>query len=617
MSKFVVSARKYRPARFDEVVGQSHVSQTLKNALQNDHLAHAFLFCGPRGVGKTTCARILAKVLNCQNRTSDYEPCNTCNSCESFNGNASFNITELDAASNNSVDHIRSLVEQVRFQPQQGEYKVFIIDEVHMLSQAAFNAFLKTLEEPPPYAIFILATTEKHKIIPTILSRCQIFDFRRIQVQDIVPYLQDICQKEGIEADPDALHIIAQKADGALRDALSIFDRIVSFSGKAISYDDVINNLNILDYDYYFKVVDALLASDIASVLLTFDAILRKGFEADIFINGLAEHLRNILVSKDANTLQLLEVSDSLRQKYGQQAQLASTSFLLSALSLANDCDVNYKMARNKRLHTEMAIIKMAHIAQAVDLSQRPIAAIAEKKNPEPSKPKIEKTVAPAVPPSPQKEATPTVQQHSAATPVPTTPKAIQKETTPSTNTTPEPPITHTPAVKENQAAETTTPKMSLAARLGKGVPKLSLDAFEQEVKKEANQPPPKAVVLSLENVQKIWKEYSQSISSKAVRLTMEQADLRLEGQQIVVVTGSKRSEGHIRDEYELMAFLREKLQSKTITLSYEIDAAKSIINTAPPKPKALTAKEKFNIMKEQNPLVEDIYKQFGFQLED
>ncbi|MEO0777447.1 MAG: DNA polymerase III subunit gamma/tau [Bacteroidota bacterium] len=371
MSNFVVSARKYRPTRFDEVVGQKHVSQTLKNALQNDHLAHAFLFCGPRGVGKTTCARILAKVLNCQNRTPDFEACNACPSCEAFNGNASFNITELDAASNNSVEHIRALVEQVRFQPQQGQYKVFIIDEVHMLSTSAFNAFLKTLEEPPSYAIFILATTEKHKIIPTILSRCQIFDFRRIQVPDIVAHLEGICSQEGISADRDALHIIGQKADGALRDALSIFDRMVSFSTDKITYNDVIENLNILDYDYFFQVVDALLVEDLPKVLNLFDLILRKGFEADIFINGLAEHLRNVLVCKNEASLQLLEVSEGLRLRYQKQAQLAPAAFLLSALNLCNDCDVNYRMARNKRLHVEMALIKMTYINRAVNLAQQ------------------------------------------------------------------------------------------------------------------------------------------------------------------------------------------------------------------------------------------------------
>jgi DNA polymerase-3 subunit gamma/tau len=384
MSTFVVSARKYRPSRFVDVVGQEHVTQTLKNALINDHLAHAFLFCGPRGVGKTTCARILAKVLNCQNLSEDAEPCNTCSSCQAFNDNASFNIMELDAASNNSVEHIRALIEQVRFQPQQGKYKVFIIDEVHMLSQQAFNAFLKTLEEPPSYAIFILATTEKHKIIPTILSRCQIFDFKRIQVPRMVKHLNAICKQEGIEVEKDALHIIAQKADGALRDALSIFDRVVSFSGKKITYQDVIDNLNVLDYDYYFKIVDAFMMEDVSKVMLIFDDILRKGFDPDIFISGLAEHVRNLLVCKDAATLQLLEVSDNLKSRYQTQANLAPASFLLTLLNLLNDCDIHYRMARNKRLHVEMALIKMTYINRAVKIAQGeelPEAASEKKKS--------------------------------------------------------------------------------------------------------------------------------------------------------------------------------------------------------------------------------------------
>ena len=380
MSGFVVSARKYRPVRFDEVVGQEHVSQTLKNALRNDHLAHAFLFCGPRGVGKTTCARILAKVLNCQNPTADFEPCNTCSSCQAFAENASFNITELDAASNNSVEHIRALIEQVRFQPQQGKYKVFIIDEVHMLSQQAFNAFLKTLEEPPPYAIFILATTEKHKIIPTILSRCQIFDFKRIQVQDIVNHLIGICSAESIEAEPDALHIIGQKADGALRDALSIFDRMVSYDSQRVTYDAVISNLNILDYDYYFRVVDALLLEDLAQAMVIFDEILRKGFDPDLFINGLAEHLRNVLVGKDQATLQLLEVGDRLRERYSQQSTQCGNDFLLTALHLCNECDINYRMARHKRLHVEMYLIKLASIGKAFRLSEAQLSGAAPEK---------------------------------------------------------------------------------------------------------------------------------------------------------------------------------------------------------------------------------------------
>lgn len=370
MSQYLVSARKYRPARFDEVVGQGHVTNTLKSSIRQEKLAHAFLFCGPRGVGKTTCARILAKVLNCENVGDDFEPCNTCSSCASFNSNASFNILELDAASNNSVDHIRALVEQVRFPPQQGRYKIYIIDEVHMLTTAAFNAFLKTLEEPPPYAIFILATTEKHKIIPTILSRCQIYDFRRITVADTVEHLQDICRQENLEAEEEALHIIAEKADGALRDALSIFDRMVSSGEGKVTYDGVIRNLNVLDYQYYFKVTDALISGDHAAAQLILADIFQNGFEGDTFINGLAEHLRNLLVIQDTRTTKLLETSQSWHQRYHEQALLASPGFLLTALHLANQADIHFPMARNKRLHVEMALLKMAHIQDVLNLAE-------------------------------------------------------------------------------------------------------------------------------------------------------------------------------------------------------------------------------------------------------
>ena len=344
---------------FDTVVGQGSITNTLKNAIRNNTLAQAFLFCGPRGVGKTTCARIMAKTINCLNPTENMEACNECESCRAFNNNASFNIYELDAASNNSVEDIRSLVDQVRIPPQIGQYKVYIIDEVHMLSAAAFNAFLKTLEEPPAYAKFILATTEKHKIIPTILSRCQIFDFKRITVDDIAKHLAFVAQSEGVNAEPEALNIIAQKADGALRDALSIFDQMVSFSGKNITYKDVIDNLNVLDYDYYFQIVDHILQGHTSDILLILNDIISKGFEPQHFVSGMGNHLRSLLVCKDAVTVQLLEVSEQLRQKYLAQAQACPLPFLIKALEINNQCDIDYRSANNKRLHLEIALLKM------------------------------------------------------------------------------------------------------------------------------------------------------------------------------------------------------------------------------------------------------------------
>lgn len=359
MEKFVVSARKYRPSTFNSVVGQSHITITLKNAIKSNHLAQAFLFCGPRGVGKTTSARILAKTINCFNVDENIEPCNVCESCVSFNEGRSLNILELDAASNNSVDDIRNLVEQVRFVPQIGKYKVFIIDEVHMLSNAAFNAFLKTLEEPPPHAIFILATTEKHKIIPTILSRCQIFDFNRIKVEDMATHLAEIAQKENITYENDGLHVIAQKADGALRDALSMFDQIVTFAGNHISYKSVIENLNILDYDYYFKLTDYLLNGDVAASLLLYNEILSNGFEGNFFTNGLAQHLRNLLVSRDTVTLQLLETSPGIKEKYKNQAALCEMAFLIRGLEICTKTEAGYKMSVNQRLLVELALMQL------------------------------------------------------------------------------------------------------------------------------------------------------------------------------------------------------------------------------------------------------------------
>ena len=363
MSEYIVSARKYRPMTFDTVVGQSAIATTLKNAIRSGKLAHAYLFCGPRGVGKTTCARIFAKTINCLNPHEDGEACNACESCQAFNDGRSLNIHELDAASNNSVDDIRSLIDQVRIPPQIGKYKVFIIDEVHMLSTAAFNAFLKTLEEPPAHAIFILATTEKHKILPTILSRCQIYDFQRMTIVDTVRHLASVAEKEGYTYEPTALNVIAQKADGGMRDALSIFDQVVSYTGGNITYQHVIENLNVLDYDYYFRLVDMMLEQKVSDCMLLFNEILCKGFEGGPFISGLASHLRDLLVSRDPQTTQLLETGDEIRQRYVEQAQRCKVKWLYRAIRLCNDCDQAYRTSRNKRLQVELTLIECAQAA--------------------------------------------------------------------------------------------------------------------------------------------------------------------------------------------------------------------------------------------------------------
>lgn len=375
MENFIVSARKYRPSTFDMVVGQTSITNTLKSAIRNRHLTQAYLFCGPRGVGKTTCARIFAKTINCSNITGNIEACDQCESCLSFNSMRSFNIHELDAASNNKADDIRSLTDQVRVPPQIGRYSIYIIDEVHMLSQSAFNAFLKTLEEPPAHAIFILATTEKHKIIPTILSRCQIFDFNRIKIEDIVGRLIYVANNEGIIAEEEALHVIAQKADGALRDALSIFDQIVSLSGKKITYRDVLENLNVLDSEYYFKIIDAALRSDISSVLLTFNEILEKGFDAGNFLSGLNSHLRNLLISRDEVTLSLLETTPAIRQRYSRQMKSCSEEFLFKALDAGSNADISFRASKNPRFHVELFLILLCR------LNNESAPGLSEKKN--------------------------------------------------------------------------------------------------------------------------------------------------------------------------------------------------------------------------------------------
>lgn len=577
---FVVSARKYRPTRFDEVVGQEHVSQTLKNAMANDHLAHAFLFCGPRGVGKTTCARILAKVLNCLAPTKDHEPCNICDSCQSFNKNASFNITELDAASNNSVEHIRALIEQVRFQPQQGQYKIFIIDEVHMLSQQAFNAFLKTLEEPPPYAKFILATTEKHKIIPTILSRCQIFDFNRIQIPAMIEHLQGICKAENIDADRDALHIVAQKADGALRDALSIFDRITSFSKDKITYETVITNLNVLDYDYYFKIVDAMLLEDVAKVMVIFDDILRKGFDPSVFINGLAEHFRNILVCQDAETLKLLEVGDNLKKRYLKQAAITPTALLLTALNLANTCDVNYKMARNKRLHVEMTIIKMTFI-------NRMVKATTITQTPPPQKKNIITTETPSNP--------------LVTNDIVSTYKTRSTQKTSTNTTIPKPKLGN---------------KLKKVGLLKSSLKLTSIASIEKDIEQEEQQNKQDKIELSQASLDKYWKTYIGKITSNYIKATFTKVKPKLKGTTIHIIVSTSIDKDNIQNERTLMPFLKKQLMTSQLFLEIEVDKSLAPKIEKPKKPTFLTPREKYLKMRKINPTIDELRRRFDLDLE-
>ncbi len=445
MENYIVSARKYRPLNFESVVGQQALTQTLRNAIRQNHLAHAYLFCGSRGVGKTTCARIFAKTINCLNPTAEHDACNECESCRAFNEQRSFNIHELDAASNNSVDDIRALIDQVRIPPQVGKYSVYIIDEVHMLSAGAFNALLKTLEEPPSYAIFILATTEKHKVLPTILSRCQVYDFSRITVADIIAHLQYVAGQEGIEASEEALNVVAQKADGGMRDALSIFDQLVSFCGSTITYEQTIAVLNVLDTDYYFRLVDLALAGDVSNALLLFNEVLNKGFDAQHFITGLAQHLRDVLVSKDPQTVQLLETSEAIRKHYQEQATKCSAPWIFRALDLANTCDIQYRTAKNKRLTVELMLIKMTQLLapQAMPVEQ-PVKAAPIKAAPQQAAPKpAPAQSAPVAKPEPTKQA-------------PEQPKPAA-QTMPSIPTMPSmPSIPSIPSVKGTQSVEKT-----------------------------------------------------------------------------------------------------------------------------------------------------------------
>ena len=608
MENFIVSARKYRPLTFQTVVGQQHITGTLKNAITNNQLAQAFLFCGPRGVGKTTCARILAKTINCRNLSPEGEACGVCDSCVSFQNGNSFNIHELDAASNNSVDDIRSLIEQVRIPPQAGKYKIYIIDEVHMLSQAAFNAFLKTLEEPPSYAIFILATTEKHKILPTILSRCQIFDFNRIKVEDMALHLQEIAIKEGISYDQDGLHLIAQKADGGLRDALSMFDQIVSFSNKNVNYRAVIDNLNILDYDYYFKLTDAILAEDVPACLLIFDEILSHGFDGNHFITGLASHFRNLLVSKDSSTLTLLEVSEGIRQKYNLQSQASSASFLISALNITNQCDLNYKMSKNQRLQVELALIKLCHLPSVLNLSTAPsvVSEIREVKK----KPESE-----VKSPSPAEEIKITITQpiedepeNWAAQVVPDVPLEEELIIEPAA-----PVVTGAEEVKK---VRINIPKSSLTSSTSL-IPNLN-DLEANYSKKEEEQPEylsgESRVDFDSNTLLKFWNQYADKLKGEGkinifTIMTSNPPSL-LENFVIeLIIENRVQEELLINEKVDLLNFLRTELKNFGIEIS-----TKHIEVTG--KKRLYTSTEKYNHMVEKNPKLEEFRRRFNLDID-
>lgn len=617
MDNFIVSARKYRPSTFSTVVGQQSITNTLKNAIKTNHLAQAFLFCGSRGVGKTTCARILAKTINCSNRTDQIEACNECDSCQSFNAGNSLNIYELDAASNNSVDDIRNLTDQVRFAPQIGSHKVYIIDEVHMLSKAAFNAFLKTLEEPPAHAIFILATTEKHKIIPTILSRCQIFDFHRIGVDDIASHLGNIAEKEDIAAEEEALHMIAEKADGALRDALSIFDQLVSFSGKKLSYEAVIENLNILDYDYYFRCTKYFLEQDISSCLLLFNEVLKKGFDGHLFINGLASHLRNLLVCQDEKTLSLLEVGKNVQVKYREQALNCDVSFLKQALEICRKCDIEYRNSKNQRLLVELSLMQIASIGEVVAEKKKPrIKAPEELNQNSEASPKQETGSAEPSPPKVEikKENQESVEEETAnhkkelQEPKPQA-EAVQKEK----ETAEEP--KETKSTKAEKFAKLKAQRAKTSALSINKLTKEQEEKAEQEQKEayssDLREPFTKEAFLATWKTlaEKIQKKNDQGNSIIYAAMTAHELKVDLESGKIHLLLDNKSQlEEMALRLADIHEYLRKKLKNGLIELSFEV-----IKNQK--QRKAFTPEEKFNKLAEKNPALLQLKKEFDLDI--
>lgn len=598
MESFVVSARKYRPSTFETVVGQHTLTQTLKNAIKSNHLAHAYLFCGPRGVGKTTCARIFAKTINCQHLTDDFEPCNECESCKAFNEQRSYNIHELDAASNNSVDDIRSLIEQVRIPPQIGKYSVYIVDEVHMLSQGAFNAFLKTLEEPPAHAIFILATTEKHKILPTILSRCQIYDFNRITIPDTVGYLQKIAQKEQINIDVEALNVIAQKSDGGMRDALSIFDQLVNFCGTSISYQDAISTLNVLDYEYYFRLVDCALASDVSGALLLFNEVLAKGFEGQHFVDGLGSHLRDVMVSKDVATIALLEKGENVAKRYAEQAAKTPLPFLYKALQMVGDVSLNYRLSRNKRLAVEILLIKLCQIMGPVEvepLQQKPIAPISSS----PQK-------------SPQKT---TGGNEGVDKETATSPQRTQVERSVDSASAPEKAPEAVSQVKKNvRQAPATSPQTfhrSISINVGNyvGQAETTTTSTHSSVSKEKRHKP-----FDEEQLRKAWAASIDEVAEaddrlKSIMYRREPVMVAADTAEIVLENNSQESDMKTI-ETKLVQFIRDQIENDDFTLRFRIAESQE------KAPVAYTSEDKMKLFVQKNSAVSLLKESFKLQLE-
>lgn len=601
MENFVVSARKYRPQNFETVVGQSHITTTLKNAIKNNQLAHAFLFCGPRGVGKTTCARILAKTINCENRTADAEACNTCNSCKAFNEGQSFNIHELDAASNNSVDDIRALTDQVRFMPQSGKYKVYIIDEVHMLSSQAFNAFLKTLEEPPAHAIFILATTEKHKILPTILSRCQVFDFKRMSVSDTVAHLQEIGHKEKIEAEADALHLIAQKSEGCMRDALSIMDKIISFTNGHLTYQNTLEHLNILDYEYFFRVMDALQQQDAGATLLILDEVLQKGFEGSDFIEGLSAFIRDLLVGKDKRVIHLMEVSDNLKARYEQLSQNTDTAFLVSALNLLNEADIQYRQARNKRLLTEMCLIRLSYLQQAVALiSDGQTGAVSKKKVTGP--PQKPQQLRPPLPLKVSKSGSPKVQ------PASTNVEAVPEKEKPAKK-------------REEKKKPAEKKKIPVSENPFNASGKLDLTSVRNKVEKKNNelsaQEEKQVLPLEDEGVQQLWQELIAELKEKQKQqatANMEMATISVIGDHEALITCRNSLQKHfIEDEkINFAEKLKTHFHNPGIQVIVKVDES---LRQQQHGPEILTQRQQLEEMMKKYPLVKKLKEGLNLDL--